>query len=110
MLCRTGRVAALVRAVSRRRKRKRPVIERGIPEVGTFDEQQLHGAVNVSNRAPAELATRIQWERSYVPDNKAFCVYLAEDKEAIREHERMSGVPATRIKPVSSIMDPTTGA
>jgi hypothetical protein len=37
-------------------------------------------------------------------------VYLAEDKEAIREHERMSGFPPTRITPVSSIMDPTTGA
>lgn len=89
---------------------RRFVIEREIPEVGTFDAQQLHDAANVSNRALAELAPRIQWEHSYVTDNKTFCVYLAEDEEAIREHERMSGFPATRITLVSSIIDPTTGA
>ncbi len=89
---------------------KRFVIEREIPEVGTFDEQQLHDAAQVSNKALAELAPRIQWEHSYVTGNKTFCVYLAEDEAAIREHERMSGFPATTITPVSSIIDPTTGA
>ena len=49
-------------------------------------------------------------KHSYVAGNKTFCLYLTEDEKAIREHERLSGFPATKITPISSIIDPTTGA
>ena len=73
---------------------KRFVIERHIPKVGTFNGEQLCDASTVSNRALAQLAPRIQWEHSYVAADKTFCVYLAEDEAAIREHAKLSGFPA----------------
>lgn len=55
------------------------VIEREIPSVGSFDRNQLRDASKTSNTALSKLAPRVQWEHSYVADNKTFCVYLAED-------------------------------
>jgi hypothetical protein len=49
----------------------------------------------------------VHWEHSYVAGDKTFCVYLAEDEAAIREHARLSGFPANRITPVVAIVDPS---
>ena len=86
----------------------RYVIERDIPSVGSFDRDQLRDASKTSNTALSELSPRVQWEHSYVANNKTFCIYLAEDEAAIHEHAKLSGFPANRITPVSSIIDPTT--
>jgi hypothetical protein len=42
--------------------------------------------------------------------NGTFCIYLAEDETAIREHARLSGFPANRITEVVRMFDPTTAA
>lgn len=87
----------------------RYVIEREIPAVGRFAADQLREASKASNAALAQLAPRVQWEHSYVAADKTFCVYLAEDEAAIREHSQLSGFPADRIAVITSIIDPTTG-
>lgn len=84
------------------------VIERDIPSVGSFDPAQLRDASRTSNTALSRLAPRVQWEHSYVANNKTFCIYLAEDEAAIHEHARLSGFPVNRITPILSIIDPTT--
>ena len=84
------------------------VIEREIPTVGSFDRGQLRDASRTSNDALAKLSPKVQWEHSYVADNKTFCVYLADDEDAIHEHAKLSGFPANRITPISSVIDPTT--
>lgn len=89
---------------------KRYVIERPIPQVGSFEPEQLRDAASVSNKALAQLAPRVQWEHSYVTGDKTFCIYLAEDEAAIQEHARLSGFPAETITEVTCIIDPTTGA
>ena len=87
---------------------KRYVIERNIPNIGAASPQDLSGASATSNSALAKLAPRVQWEHSYVTADKTFCVYLAEDEGAIREHAKISGFPATVITEVLTIIDPTT--
>ena len=87
---------------------QRFVIEREIPSVGSFDRGQLREASKVSNSALSKLAPRVQWEHSYVANNKTFCVYLAEDEAAIHEHAKLSGFPASRITPITGMIDPTT--
>lgn len=87
---------------------KRYVIERDITGVGAMSEDELAGAARTSNDALAQLAPRVQWEHSYVAGDKTFCIYLAEDEEAIRRHSELSGFPATKITEVSTIIDPTT--
>lgn len=89
---------------------KRYVIEREIPDIGAASEADLSGAATTSNSALAKLAPRVQWEHSYVAANKTFCVYLAEDEEAIREHAKISGFPASTITEVKTVIDPTTAA
>ncbi len=87
---------------------KRFVIEREIPEVGSFERGQLKGAAAKSNDALAQLAPKIQWVHSYVAANQTFCIYLAENEEVIHRHAEISGFPANRITEIGKIIDPTT--
>lgn len=87
---------------------KRFVIEREIVGVGAMSGSELCGAAATSNAALAQLAPRVQWEHSYVAGDKTFCIYLAEDEDAIHRHAEISGFPASRITLVQSIIDPTT--
>jgi len=86
------------------------IIERDIPEVGTFERDKLRGAAAKSNEVLRQLGGDIQWIESYVADNKTFCVYLAKDEAIVREHARISGFPATRITAVKKMIDPTTAS
>src|SRR5262249_41923924 len=65
---------------------RRFIIEREIPEVGTFERDQLRAAAAKSNEVLHQLGPDIQWVESYVADNKTFCVYLAKDEAMIRKH------------------------
>jgi hypothetical protein len=87
---------------------KRYVIERDLPGIGGMNRAQLKGAAATSNDALAKLAGKVQWEHSYVVDDKTFCIYLAENEAAVREHAKLSGFPATKITEVRTIIDPLT--
>ncbi len=87
---------------------KRYIIERDLPGVGALNRDQLKGAAATSNAALAKLAGKAQWVQSYVVDDKTFCVYLAEDEGAVREHAKLSGFPATKVTEVRGIIDPMT--
>lgn len=89
---------------------KRYVIERDVPGIGGMNRTQLKDAATTSNGALAKLTGRVQWEHSYVVDDKTFCIYLAENEVAVREHARLSGFPATKITEVRTIIDPMTAA
>jgi hypothetical protein len=84
------------------------IIERDIPKVGTFEREQLRAAAAKSNEVLRQLGPDIQWQESYVADNKTFCVYLAADEQIIRKHAEISGFPATKITEVRKMIDPTT--
>lgn len=87
---------------------KRYVIERDIPGVGSLDRDGLKGAATQSNAALAKLAGKAQWEQSFVVADKTFCIYIAENEDAVREHARISGFPASKITEVKSVIDPMT--
>jgi len=84
------------------------IIERDIPKVGSLEREQLRGAAAKSNDVLRQLGPDIQWQESYVADNKTFCVYLAKDESIIRKHAEFSGFPATKITEVRKMIDPTT--
>ena len=87
---------------------KRYVIEREIPGVEKLAGDDLRGAAATSNAALARLGGRAQWVQSFVVDDKTFCIYLAEDEEAVHEHARISGFPANRVAEVRGVIDPLT--
>lgn len=87
---------------------KRYMIERDIPGIGEMSLTELCGAARASNQALDQIGTNIQWQHTYVAGDKTFCVYLADDEEAIRKHAELSGIPVSTITEVRQIIDPLT--
>jgi hypothetical protein len=88
---------------------KKFIIERDIPKVGSLDAQQLSGAAAKSNEALCVIGAKdIQWVHSYVTADKTFCVYLASDEAAIKQHAEISGFPANQITEIVETIDPAT--
>ncbi len=84
------------------------MIERDVPGAGAMSDLEAREAAKNSNSALAQLAPRVQWQQSHVAGEKIFCIYLAEDEVAIREHSELSGIPITAIYPVDRVMDPAS--
>ena len=87
---------------------RRYIIERDIPGIGAMSLTELCGAARASNKALAEIGSNIQWQHSYVAGDKTYCVYLADNEDAIRKHSELSGIPAGAITEVPQIIDPLT--
>jgi len=83
------------------------MIERNVPGIGSKTASEMGDAAKTSNIALAQL-DGIQWQHSYVTADKTFCVYLAESEALIREHARLSGLPANAITEVTDVIDPST--
>jgi len=84
------------------------VIEREIPGAGKMSPAQLKAASQNSCTVLRGMGPQIQWDHSYVTDDKIYCIYIATDEATIREHAQKAGLPANRISPVRTIIDPTT--
>lgn len=54
------------------------------------------------------MGPQIQWVQSYVTNDKVYCVYIAPNEDAIREHAKKGGFPTSSIAEVKSVIDPTT--
>ncbi len=86
---------------------RRFMIERDLPSIGNATPEDLKGAAKTSNSAIAKIGSLL-WEHSYVTGDKTFCVYQAEDEEAIKRHAEVSGFPATRITEILRTINPST--
>ena len=84
------------------------VIEREIPGAGNLTPQDLQAMSKKSCSVLRQMGPQIQWVQSYVTDDKVYCVYIAPNQEAVREHARQGGFPANRISQVREIIDPIT--
>lgn len=87
---------------------KQYVIERDVVGIGALSENELSDVSATSNNALKQVGPAVQWSHSYVTGDKTFCIYYAENVEAIREHARISGFPATIITEIQTVIDPTT--
>ncbi len=84
------------------------LIEREIPGAGKLSPQQLKGIAQKSCGVLNKMGSQIQWQHSYVVDDKIFCVYIAPHEEMVREHARQGGFPANHIYQIKTVIDPTT--
>jgi len=84
------------------------VIERDIPGAGKLSAHELQGISQKSCGVLQSMGPQIQWVQSFVTDDKVYCVYVAPNEEAVREHARKGGFPANRISRVRGMIDPTT--
>jgi hypothetical protein len=84
------------------------VIEREITGAGQLSAEEVQGISQKSCGVLQEMGPQIQWVESFVTDDKIYCVYIAPDEEAIREHAQKGGFPADRVSEVKLMIDPTT--
>lgn len=84
------------------------IIERDIPNAGALTAQDLQGISQKSCGILSDMGPTIQWVESYVTDDKVYCVYIAPDEAAIKEHATQGGFPANRISQIKTMIDPTT--
>jgi hypothetical protein len=84
------------------------VIERDIPGAGKLTGDELKAISQKSCGVLGKMGPQIQWVESFVTDDKVYCIYLAPNAEAVREHAQRGGFPANRISEVKRMIDPTT--
>jgi hypothetical protein len=84
------------------------VIEREIPGAGKLSPADLQAISQKSCGVLSSMGPKIQWLQSYVTDDKIYCVYIAPDEAAVREHATKGGFPANTVSRIRTVIDPTT--
>ena len=83
------------------------VIERSIPGAGAMSPGEIQAVSAKSCQVLRDLPA-VQWQHSYVTGDKIYCVYVAPDEAAVREHAKRGGFPADSVAKVVRVIDPTT--
>ncbi len=84
------------------------LIEREIPGAGDLKPEELQAISQKSCGVLRDMGPQIQWVESYVTGDKVYCVYIAPDEAAVREHATRGGFPANRVSEIKGMIDPTT--
>ncbi len=84
------------------------VIEREIPGAGKLSAGDLKAISLKSCNVIRGMGPEVQWIHSYVTDDKIYCVYLAPDEAAVREHATKGGFPANVVARVHRMIEPVT--
>lgn len=84
------------------------IVEREIPGAGKLSVPELQAISQKSCGVLESMGPQIQWLESFVTGDKVYCVYIAPNTDAIREHGARGGFPINRISEVHRIIDPTT--
>ena len=86
----------------------RYVIERDIPGAGRMSDVELRAISKTSRDVVDAMGPGIQWDHSYVANDRTYCVYIAQNEEQLREHSKRAGFPITRIERIDTMIDPVT--
>lgn len=86
------------------------IIERTVPGAGQMDGPALVALAAESNRVLGDLGDGIEWDHSYVTDDKIVCVYRAASEDTVREHGRCGGFPVDSVDEIRAVINPSTGA
>ena len=84
------------------------VIEREIPGAGLLSASELLAISQKSVETLDGMAGRAQWVQSYVTDDKLFCIYIADDVAAVREHAAAGGFPCNKVNQIQNMIDPSS--
>lgn len=84
------------------------VIEREIPGAGKLSADELRAISQKSCGVLRGMGPQVQWVHSYVTDDKVYCIYIAPNEAAVREHGRQGGFPVNRVSEIRATIDPAT--
>ncbi len=84
------------------------IIERDIPQAGNLSPGELQSISQKSCDVLQGMGPKIQWVQSYVTADKIYCIYIAPNEAAVKEHAQQGGFPANSVAAITTIIDPTT--
>ncbi len=84
------------------------IVERDIPNAGDLTAEQLQGIAQTSCGVSCKMNVNVHWLESFVTPNKVYCILIADNEDALREHAEKGGFPITNIAEIKSIIDPST--
>jgi hypothetical protein len=84
------------------------VIERELPGAGKLSDEELQDIAAKSCDVLHNMGPAIQWQESFVTDDKIYCVYIAQNEEQLREHAKRGAFPIDSVALVRKVIDPTT--
>jgi hypothetical protein len=84
------------------------VIERELKGAGKLPKAELQAISEKSCAVLQGMGPKIQWLQSFVTDDKIYCIYIAPDEEAVKQHAVKGGFPANVVARVRSVIDPIT--
>lgn len=85
------------------------IIEREIPGAENLTEDELRGISQKScSVLEGDVGAGYHWLQSFVAGDKIYCIHIAPNEEAVREHARQGGFPVNKISEIKAVIDPTT--
>ena len=84
------------------------LIERDWPAAGLLSVDELKDMAQQSCDVLRNMSAKVYWVKSYVTDNKLYCLYIAPDEDSLLEHASYGGFSAKRISVIRQIIDPVT--
>jgi hypothetical protein len=84
------------------------IIERDLPGAAQLSAEELAVITQTSNKVLKEMGLPYHWVQSFVAGDKIYCIHIAPDEDAVREHAQRGGFPADLITEVKAIIDPAT--
>ena len=87
---------------------KKFIIERNLPGAGNLSAEELQAISQTSCAVVNGLDKPYYWIQSFVTDDKIYCIHIAENEEAVREHARLGNFPINTIAEVKAVIDPLT--
>jgi hypothetical protein len=73
------------------------VLERDIPNVGSVTAPDVIAITQKFCSVLNNLGPKIQWLKSYVSQDRIYCVYIAPHEEMVWEYAKQGGFPANRV-------------
>ena len=89
---------------------KKFVVERNLPGAGNMTAGELQTISQTSCEAIDRLGKPYHWIQSFITGDKIYCIHIAENEEAIREHARLGQFPINTISEVQTVIDPVTSS
>ena len=84
------------------------VVERDWPDAGKLSKRDLKEMAQQSCEVLNDMKRQVHWIKSYVTNNKLYCVYIAPDEDALLEHASYGGFATNKISAVKQIIDAET--
>ncbi|MFQ5466768.1 MAG: nickel-binding protein [Kiloniellaceae bacterium] len=87
---------------------RRYIVERVMPGIGAAGRRELQAVAARDEAAVKRLDCEVLWVKSFIAQDKTYCLYLAKDEDSVRRHSALAGFATDKVTEVRRVIDPTT--